>query len=780
MAETKDNMQQSIPEIKLLYKIFKSGQRHYETVLNRCKLLEQKCSEIEQEVEQEVETITKQKADAESERHTLSLNKWQGELTECRNMLRTANDKMGVASRELQQALTANRDFIRNAPTMLKKATERATMAAARAAAATKSVAMANKSVAMANKNLWAEEQACQAAREAVLVANKLRLEWKQADNLARILAELAEDATQQTTQQKELRESAKKATEAAEAVKARAAEAEKAAKAVNTEEATRLVEAAEEAAKEAVMEAVTAEDNAELAEEAAKEAAEEQAFLTDIIDRRKKYIDRRKKYEKNQRDADQKKTDAAVMKMAHNGANAERTMALYTAAVETIQTIANGREPDEANLLMKLYRKTIRAKVADAPGQAAEIDFCKVLFIQIMEEEVKKCQAAEVNDTEAEKKAADESLRLRNQIPQTYHRKLERILSMGNIPSLVRDWRAELSIQTGAESKAEVTEMTEAKVEQCGLCGEDLPQSESQFIRRTCCGLGIHVSCGMPQTRCSKCHKQLPSTEEDMKDQLRQHVSQDNPPAWAQYQLGGIHLRKSEYDDAAKWFRLAANQGLAVAQFNLGIMYNDAVGNIQQMTKRSRTTMAGYWFEKAAKQGYALAQHELGLLYKTAQDFENAEKWLTDAAKQEMKEAQFDLGFLYYRRSSYEKAAHWFTRAGKGLEPDYNALYYMGILYYNGYFVDESKANALKCWKKARKGLMALETTDIIQELLDSLAEKITAAESEAAEEKAAAAAAAAADAVRKKQKKKDKKRRQKARKDAIKKEENKLYLRF
>jgi len=753
-GRTEDDMQQSIPEIKLLYKIFKSSQRHYETVLNRCKVLEQ-----------EVETTTKQKADAESERRqllALSLNECQRELTVCRNMLTTANEKMGDASRELQQALTNNRDFLRNAPAMLKEATEKATEKAALAAAAT-------KRVVVANKNVWAMVETRDAAREAVreaaapkerarlvakklrLVANDAELEWQHENYLARVLADLSK-----ATQQEEVRESAKKATEAAEAAKARALEAEKAAeaaeaaheaaKAVNTEEATRLAageaEEAEKAAEEAAMVAVTAEESAEPAEEAAKEAAEEQAFLTDIIDRRKKY-------ERNQRDADRKRTDAAVMKMARNGPDEDRTMKLYRKALKTMQAIADGREREEANLLMKLYRKAVRAKVAgpDAPGlQAAEIEFIKVLFIQIMEEEVKKWQGL-----------ADESLRLQQQIPRAYRTQLTRILSMdkANIPSLVRAWREELSIQTGAESKAEVTEVTEAKVEQCGLCRGDLPQSESQFIRLTCCGLGIHVSCGdMHQTDCFNCHEQLPSTEEDKRVQIHRQVDQENPPAWAQHQMGWIHLRKREYDTAAHWFRLAAEQGLAVAQFNLGILYND--GNIQQSYSAAKI-----WFEKAAEQGYALAQHELGLMYKTTKEFDKAEKWLTGAAKQGMKEAQFDLGFLYYSRAIWKKAAYWLNQAGKGSEPDYNALYYMGILWSEGHYVAESNANALICWRKAWKGLTARGATDNSQSLLNALAKKIAeAAESEAAEEQT------------KKKKKKTKKE--------TKKENNKLYLRF
>ena len=55
------------------------------------------------------------------------------------------------------------------------------------------------------------------------------------------------------------------------------------------------------------------------------------------------------------------------------------------------------------------------------------------------------------------------------------------------------------------------------------------------------------------------------------------------------------------------KWFTLAAEQGLAHAQNNLGIMYEDGQGVSQDYKTAVK------WYRLAAEQGFAPAQHNLG-----------------------------------------------------------------------------------------------------------------------------------------------------------------------
>ena len=54
-------------------------------------------------------------------------------------------------------------------------------------------------------------------------------------------------------------------------------------------------------------------------------------------------------------------------------------------------------------------------------------------------------------------------------------------------------------------------------------------------------------------------------------------------------------------------WYRKAAEQGDASAQYNLGVMYENGHG-VEQDDEQ-----AVFWYRKAAEQGYADAQYNLG-----------------------------------------------------------------------------------------------------------------------------------------------------------------------
>ena len=52
-------------------------------------------------------------------------------------------------------------------------------------------------------------------------------------------------------------------------------------------------------------------------------------------------------------------------------------------------------------------------------------------------------------------------------------------------------------------------------------------------------------------------------------------------------------------YEKAVEWYRKAAEQGLARAQYNLGCMYENGTGVAQSYEK------AVEWYQKAADQGF-------------------------------------------------------------------------------------------------------------------------------------------------------------------------------
>ena len=67
------------------------------------------------------------------------------------------------------------------------------------------------------------------------------------------------------------------------------------------------------------------------------------------------------------------------------------------------------------------------------------------------------------------------------------------------------------------------------------------------------------------------------------------------------------------DYGEAVRWYRLAAEQGEAIPQFNLGVMYDGGEGVPQDDREAVR------WFRLvrlAAEQDFAGAQFNLGLMY--------------------------------------------------------------------------------------------------------------------------------------------------------------------
>ena len=62
--------------------------------------------------------------------------------------------------------------------------------------------------------------------------------------------------------------------------------------------------------------------------------------------------------------------------------------------------------------------------------------------------------------------------------------------------------------------------------------------------------------------------------------------------------------------EEAAKWYRKAAEQGFPPAQFSLGYMYYRGQGVLQDYVEAVK------WFRKVAEQGKAQAQWYLGEMY--------------------------------------------------------------------------------------------------------------------------------------------------------------------
>ena len=85
------------------------------------------------------------------------------------------------------------------------------------------------------------------------------------------------------------------------------------------------------------------------------------------------------------------------------------------------------------------------------------------------------------------------------------------------------------------------------------------------------------------------------------------------------------------DYSEAVRWYRLAAEQGIASAQHNLGVAYDAGEGVPQDHSEAVR------WYRLAAEQGSARAHFNLGRLYAYGQgvhqDYVEAHMWLNLAA---------------------------------------------------------------------------------------------------------------------------------------------------
>ena len=104
--------------------------------------------------------------------------------------------------------------------------------------------------------------------------------------------------------------------------------------------------------------------------------------------------------------------------------------------------------------------------------------------------------------------------------------------------------------------------------------------------------------------------------------------------PAWADFQDGVAAYVRGDYTTALREWKPLAEQGVAAAQFNLGVMYGNGKGVPRDGAEAVK------WYRKAAVQGYAVAQLNLGVMYMYGnggldKSYVQALKWYILAAEQ-------------------------------------------------------------------------------------------------------------------------------------------------
>ncbi len=175
---------------------------------------------------------------------------------------------------------------------------------------------------------------------------------------------------------------------------------------------------------------------------------------------------------------------------------------------------------------------------------------------------------------------------------------------------------------------------------------------------------------------------------------------------AMAQLSLGvmfneGIGVERDNVQ-AVKWLRKAADQGNMEAQFSLGLNYEFGLGVQQDYAEASK------WFEMAAVQGHQESQLNLGIAYRSGKgatkDPIEAVKWIRKAAEQGLSEAQHCLGNCYQKGEGvdkdYTEAMIWHSKAAHQGHPE--AQVDLGSAYFQGQGTAKDTEEAVKWFRNA------------------------------------------------------------------------------
>lgn len=134
-----------------------------------------------------------------------------------------------------------------------------------------------------------------------------------------------------------------------------------------------------------------------------------------------------------------------------------------------------------------------------------------------------------------------------------------------------------------------------------------------------------------------------------------------------------------ADYQQAVRYYRLAAEKGHAQAQFCLGQCYEYGIG------LSGNHPAAIKWYELAARQQIAEAQYRLGYLYRNGigvtRDSKKCVYWLERAAYAGVADAQYLLGWMYRNSSGVKKdlakALYWTRLASEQGHREAMSMYY-------------------------------------------------------------------------------------------------------
>lgn len=164
-----------------------------------------------------------------------------------------------------------------------------------------------------------------------------------------------------------------------------------------------------------------------------------------------------------------------------------------------------------------------------------------------------------------------------------------------------------------------------------------------------------------------------------------------------------GIVVGKQNFNEAARYYKLASDQGLAMAQCAYGCCLISGDGVAKDVNEAVKL------FQLSASQGYANAQYQLSVCYKQGDGVEQSEteafRLCLLAADQNFEPAQYNIGY-YYRfgeggvTENHDLAFQYFLlSANHGYAL---AQYAVGNCYLNGIGVAVDKGMTRKYWTLA------------------------------------------------------------------------------
>ena len=161
-------------------------------------------------------------------------------------------------------------------------------------------------------------------------------------------------------------------------------------------------------------------------------------------------------------------------------------------------------------------------------------------------------------------------------------------------------------------------------------------------------------------------------------------------------------YFAQQDYPQAQYYYRLAAEQGLPEAQYQLAAMYKEGLGLKQDQRQ------AVSWYHQAAEQGHKQAQASLGYMYSKGLGIQQSQgqalHWYLKAAEQGVMSAQYNLAYIYDKaqgtRQNYPQAAFWYEKAAE--QGDADAQNSLGRFYLEGLGVNKDKARAKALYRQA------------------------------------------------------------------------------